>query len=136
MGRRVIVIGGGNTAIDIAVQMKKLGAEFVTMVYRRGFSEMGATDFEQEIAQTNGVMIKTWATPKRILTDDDHVTGVRFEYTENDERGRLSARLSSGAGPPGMSAARRAASRSLSAARKRRARPQRTPWRPPRRLAR
>lgn len=89
VGRRVIVIGGGNTAIDIAVQIKKLGAEFVTMVYRRGFNAMGATDFEQEVAQTNGVLIKTWATPQRILAEDDRVTGVRFEYTENDERGRL-----------------------------------------------
>lgn len=90
VGRRVIVIGGGNTAIDIAVQIKKLGAEFVTMVYRRGFEDMGATDFEQQVAQTNGVLIKTWATPQKILTDDHGVTGVRFEYTENDERGRLS----------------------------------------------
>ena len=89
VGRRVIVIGGGNTAIDIAVQIKKLGAEYVTMVYRRGLKEMGATDFEQEVAQTNGVLIKTWATPDKILADDEGVTGVRFEYTENDERGRL-----------------------------------------------
>jgi len=89
VGRRVVVIGGGNTAIDIAVQIKKLGAEFVTMVYRRGFDEMSATDFEQEVAQTSGVLIKTWATPKRILVDDDGVTGVEFEYTCNDERGRL-----------------------------------------------
>lgn len=89
VGRRVVVIGGGNTAIDIAVQMKKLGAEFVTMVYRRGFVEMGATDFEQEVAQTNGVLIKTWATPERILTDEENVSGVRFEYTKNDDQGRL-----------------------------------------------
>jgi dihydropyrimidine dehydrogenase (NAD+) subunit PreT len=89
VGRRVVVIGGGNTAIDIAVQIKKLGAEFVTMVYRRGFREMSATDFEQEVAQTNGVLIKTWATPKRILVDDDQVSGVQFEYTENDLQGRL-----------------------------------------------
>ncbi|HKJ17533.1 MAG TPA: NAD(P)-dependent oxidoreductase [Xanthomonadales bacterium] len=89
VGRRVVVIGGGNTAIDISVQIKKLGAEFVTMVYRRGFQEMGATDFEQEVAQTNGVLIKTWATPQRILVEGGAVAGVRFEYTENDERGRL-----------------------------------------------
>lgn len=89
VGRRVVVIGGGNTAIDIAVQIKKLGAEFVTMVYRRGFEEMGATDFEQAVAQTNGVLIKTWATPERILVEDDGLSGVRFEYTENDDKGRL-----------------------------------------------
>lgn len=89
VGRQVVVIGGGNTAIDIAVQIKKLGAESVTMVYRRGFEEMGATDFEQQVAQTNGVLIRTWATPERILVDDEGVTGVRFEYTGNDESGRL-----------------------------------------------
>ena len=75
VGRRVVVIGGGNTAIDIAVQMKKLGAEYVTMVYRRGEHEMGATDFEQHVAQTNGVLIKTWAQPSRILVDDGRLSG-------------------------------------------------------------
>ena len=90
VGRRVVVIGGGNTAIDIAVQMKKLGAEYVTMVYRRGEAEMGATDFEQELAQTNGVLIKTWAQPARILADGDGVSGMEFEYTQYDEKSRLS----------------------------------------------
>jgi glutamate synthase (NADPH/NADH) small chain len=89
VGRRVVVIGGGNTAIDIAVQVKKLGAEYATIVYRRGIAEMGATDHEQEIAQTNGVLIKDWAQPIRILTDADGVTGVEFEYTEYDEGRRL-----------------------------------------------
>lgn len=89
VGRRVVVVGGGNTAIDIAVQIKKLGAESVTMVYRRGFEEIGATDYEQEVAQTNGVLIKTWATPERILVDGDGVSGVRFEYTKIDDSGHL-----------------------------------------------
>jgi glutamate synthase (NADPH/NADH) small chain len=89
VGRRVVVIGGGNTAIDIAVQIKKLGAEYVTLVYRRGFDDMGATCHEQEIAQTNGVLIKTWASPQQILADDSSVSGVTFEYTEKDSKGRL-----------------------------------------------
>lgn len=89
VGRRVVVIGGGNTAIDIAVQIKKLGAEYVTMVYRRGLTEMGATVYEQEVAQTSGVLIKTWAKPQRILADDDGISGVRFEYTEVDDSGHL-----------------------------------------------
>jgi glutamate synthase (NADPH/NADH) small chain len=89
VGRRVVVIGGGNTAIDIAVQVKKLGAEYVTMVYRRGELEMSATGFEQEVAQTNGVLIKTWAQPLRILAEDGRVTGVEFEYTENTAEDRL-----------------------------------------------
>jgi glutamate synthase (NADPH/NADH) small chain len=102
VGRRVVVIGGGNTAIDIAVQVKKMGAEFVTLVYRRGAGEMGATDHEKEIAQTNGVLIKTWAQPHRFLSqsiaraespdspDRSAVCGVTFEYTEMNSDGRLS----------------------------------------------
>jgi glutamate synthase (NADPH/NADH) small chain len=89
VGRRVVVIGGGNTAIDIAVQIKKLGAEFVTLVYRRGIDDMGATVHEQEIAQTNGVLIKTWAIPHRLLSDGPAVSGVTFEYSEKNSEGRL-----------------------------------------------
>ena len=89
VGRRVVVIGGGNTAIDIAVQMKKLGAEYVTLAYRRGKADMSATDYEQVVAQTNGVLLKTWASPVQILTDTEGVTGVSFEYTRKDEKGRL-----------------------------------------------
>jgi dihydropyrimidine dehydrogenase (NAD+) subunit PreT len=89
VGRRVVVIGGGNTAIDIAVQIKKLGAEYVTLVYRRGIDDMGATGHEQEIAQINGVLIKTWAGPRQILADESGVSGVTFEYTEKDPEGRL-----------------------------------------------
>ena len=56
VGRRVLVIGGGMTAIDIAVQSKKLGAETVTMVYRRGPEQMKASLYERELAQTSGVV--------------------------------------------------------------------------------
>ncbi len=90
IGRRVVVIGGGNTAIDIAVQVRKLGAEFVTLAYRRGPDDMGATWHEQEIAQTSGVLIKNWASPHRILADEAGVNGVVFEYTRKDSVGRLS----------------------------------------------
>ena len=89
VGRNVVVIGGGNTAIDIAVQVKKLGAENVTLAYRRGTDAMSATDHEQHIAQTSGVLIRTWVQPVGIECDGDAVTGVRFEYTENDAAGRL-----------------------------------------------
>lgn len=88
IGRRVVVIGGGNTAIDIAVQTKKLGAESVTLVYRRGPEQMSATDFEQEVAQTNGVLIRTWAQPHRIHADQAGVTAVTFERTRPGEDGR------------------------------------------------
>jgi glutamate synthase (NADPH/NADH) small chain len=89
VGRNVVVIGGGNTAIDMAVQIKKLGAESVTMVYRRGIDDMGATDYEQQVAQTNGVLIRTHAQPHRILATDGRLTAIEFEYTEKDGNGRL-----------------------------------------------
>jgi dihydropyrimidine dehydrogenase (NAD+) subunit PreT len=89
IGRRVVVIGGGNTAIDIAVQAKRLGAEDVTIVYRRGPDQMGATWHEQELAQTNGVRIKHWARPVRLIARDKRLKEVEFEYTQLDEQGRL-----------------------------------------------
>jgi glutamate synthase (NADPH/NADH) small chain len=85
----VVVIGGGNTAIDIAVQTKRLGAEDVTIVYRRGPGQMGATHHEQEFAQVNGVKIKHWARPVRAVGMNGHVAGVEFEYTALDASGRL-----------------------------------------------
>lgn len=90
VGRHVVVIGGGNTAIDIAVQIKKLGAETVTMVYRRGKEQLSATQYEQNVAQTNGVLIRTHAQPQRILAHQGHLRAVEFEYTEMDESGRPS----------------------------------------------
>ncbi|SJZ74041.1 glutamate synthase (NADPH/NADH) small chain [Enhydrobacter aerosaccus] len=89
IGRRVVVIGGGNTAIDIAVQAKRLGAQDVTIVYRRGPQHMTATGYEQELAQTNGVAIKYWARPIRLVGQGGRVREVEFEYTQLDEQGRL-----------------------------------------------
>ncbi|MBN3571353.1 NAD(P)-dependent oxidoreductase [Burkholderia cenocepacia] len=79
VGRRVVVIGGGNTAIDAAVQSRKLGAERVTMVYRRGVDAMSATWAEREFAQKSGVTLVTHAKPMRIAGTDGQVTGVEFE---------------------------------------------------------
>ena len=84
VGRRIVVIGGGNTAIDIAVQTKRLGAEDVTIVYRRGAAQMSATAHEQEFAQTNGVKIKHWARPTRVLGEGGHLRAAEFEYTRMD----------------------------------------------------
>ncbi len=81
VGRRIVVIGGGNTAIDVAVQTKRLGAEDVTIVYRRGPEAMGATGHEQEFAQINGVKIKHWARPLRLTGSNAHVAEAVFEYT-------------------------------------------------------
>ncbi len=88
VGNRVVVIGGGMTAVDIAVQSKRLGAEFVDIVYRRGAKQMGASRYEQELAQTSGVTIRHWAQPTRILLDD-RVTGMQSERTELDAEGNL-----------------------------------------------
>jgi dihydropyrimidine dehydrogenase (NAD+) subunit PreT len=78
VGRRVVVIGGGNTAIDAAVQSRKLGAQQVTLAYRRGTAQMSATWAEQEFARMQGVMLMEWAKPVRIL-GGAHVEAVEFE---------------------------------------------------------
>jgi glutamate synthase (NADPH/NADH) small chain len=80
--KRAIVIGAGHTAIDMAVQIKRLGAEDVTLVYRRGFESMTATHHEQDIAKANQVRMRTWAAPLEVLLDDaGRVRGMRFEET-------------------------------------------------------
>ena len=89
VGRRVVVIGGGNTAIDASVQSRKLGAESVTLAYRRGAAQMSATFAEREFAQTQGVNLVEWARPRRIIGDHGRVSGVEFEYTRLDAQGRL-----------------------------------------------
>ena len=81
VGRRVVVIGGGMTAIDAAVQAKLLGAEEVTICYRRGRQEMNASQFEQDLAASKGVTIRHWLAPKRVLATDGAVSGVELEYT-------------------------------------------------------
>jgi dihydropyrimidine dehydrogenase (NAD+) subunit PreT len=89
VGRNIVVIGGGNTAIDIAVQTRRLGAENVTIVYRRGPEHISATHVEQDFAQINGVTIKYWARPTRIVGADGKVEAIEFEYTTLDDAGRL-----------------------------------------------
>lgn len=84
VGRRVVVIGGGMTAIDIATQTKKLGAEEVTIVYRRGKDQMSASPYEQDVAQTHGIAIRHWMKPVELLTADGHLAGVKLEYTRLD----------------------------------------------------
>jgi glutamate synthase (NADPH/NADH) small chain len=88
VGRRVVVVGGGMTAIDIASQSKRLGAEDVTIVYRRGPDKMGASQFERELAQTDGVKIKFNALPKALHASGGRVVAAEFEYTAEKD-GRL-----------------------------------------------
>jgi glutamate synthase (NADPH/NADH) small chain len=90
VGRRVVVIGGGMTAVDAAVQSKLLGAQTVHMVYRRGPEALSASAAEQEWAQTHGVTIHYWMAPVEIVGTGTgtgtgtgpatHVSAVRFEY--------------------------------------------------------
>ncbi len=82
VGRRVVVIGGGMTAIDVAVQSKLLGAEDVTILYRRGREHMKASQFEQNLAQTKGVKIKHWVAPKKVLVKAGKAVGLKCEYME------------------------------------------------------
>ena len=85
VGRRVVVIGGGMTAIDIACQTKLLGAEEVTIAYRRGRDRMNASQHEQRHAQVLGVSIRTHLAPRHLVTGaDGAVTGIELEYM--DER--------------------------------------------------
>ena len=88
VGRRVVVIGGGMTAIDVAVQSKRLGAQRVDIVYRRSFDQMGASDYEKNLARTSGVTIRPFARPLKIL-GPGHASGVLFEKTTLDENGSL-----------------------------------------------
>lgn len=89
VGRSVVVIGGGMTAIDVAVQSKLLGAEDVTILYRRGASQMKASPYEQHLAQTKGVKIKHWVMPKQVMVENGKAVGLRCEYT-HEENGKLS----------------------------------------------
>ena len=81
VGRRVVVIGGGMTAVDAAVQSRLLGAEQVTMVYRRGLDGLSASTHEQHWAQTNGVTIRCWARPLGIEAEGGVLRGMRFATT-------------------------------------------------------
>lgn len=81
VGRQVVVIGGGMTAVDAAVQAKLLGAHEVHMVYRRGPQAMTASKAEQEWAQVNGVVIHHWLAPVEVMPntfDPKYAGGVRF----------------------------------------------------------
>jgi dihydropyrimidine dehydrogenase (NAD+) subunit PreT len=81
IGRYVVVIGAGNTAIDAATQAKRLGAERVTIVYRRGVEDMSAYEYEYELAKTDGCEFRFHTVPKRIL-GGDKVTGLECVRSE------------------------------------------------------
>jgi glutamate synthase (NADPH/NADH) small chain len=99
VGRRVVVLGGGMTAIDAAIQAKLLGAEEVTICYRRGKENMNASEYEQDLAASKGVIIRHWLAPKSIIGKDGKVAGIEVEYTAMTD-GKLS-----GTGETGIIAA-------------------------------
>tara|TARA_R110002049_G_scaffold44333_3_gene129842 strand:- start:77993 stop:79315 length:1323 start_codon:yes stop_codon:yes gene_type:complete len=86
IGRDVVVIGGGMTAVDAAVQARLLGALNVTLVYRRGRDRMNASPFEQDLAASNGVRIVTHAVPVAVH-GNGAVREIEFEYVDDAMKG-------------------------------------------------
>ncbi len=83
IGRDVVVIGGGMTAVDAAVQAKALGALNVTLAYRRGQDRMNASAFEQELATSKGVRIMTHVVPVAV-GGNGAVKEITFDYVNED----------------------------------------------------
>ncbi|MBV8447851.1 MAG: FAD-dependent oxidoreductase, partial [Hyphomicrobiales bacterium] len=79
IGRRVIVLGGGNTAMDCCRSSRRLGGEDVKVVVRSGFEEMKASPWEKEDAIHEGIPILNFLVPKEFLQEGGRLTGVRFE---------------------------------------------------------
>ena len=82
IGRKIVVIGGGMTAVDAAVQSKLLGADDVSIVYRRERAKMGASKFEQDLATSKGVRIIENASPVEI-SGNEAVSSIKFAYTKS-----------------------------------------------------
>jgi NADPH-dependent glutamate synthase beta subunit-like oxidoreductase len=92
IGRRVIVLGGGNTAMDCCRSSRRLGGEDVKVIVRSGFEEMKASPWEKEDAMHEGIPILNYLVPRAFLHDEGRLTGVRFEKVKAvyDDRGRRS----------------------------------------------
>jgi NADPH-dependent glutamate synthase beta subunit-like oxidoreductase len=92
IGRRVIVLGGGNTAMDCCRTSRRLGGEDVKVIVRSGFEEMKASPWEKEDAMHEGIPILNYLVPKEVTHDHGRLTGVLFEKVKAvyDERGRRS----------------------------------------------
>jgi dihydropyrimidine dehydrogenase (NAD+) subunit PreT len=85
IGRHVLVIGAGNTAIDVATAAKRLGAETVTIAYRRGEDAMPAFAYEYELAKADGVRFEWFAQPVRVVSDNGVASGMEFVRTKLDD---------------------------------------------------
>jgi len=90
VGRRVAVIGAGNTSVDAATQAKRLGAEMVMVLYRRSEAEMPAYDYEYEIAKKDGCVYYFLTAPKRILGKNcvESIECLRMKLGKRDASGR------------------------------------------------
>jgi glutamate synthase (NADPH/NADH) small chain len=82
VGRRVAVLGCGNTSIDAVTQALRLGAETATVIYRRGPEDMSAYDFEYDLAKTDGASFMFHTAPVAVLGEGGHVTGLRLARTD------------------------------------------------------
>lgn len=93
IGRRVIVLGGGNTAMDCCRTSRRLGGEDVKVIVRSGFDEMKASPWEKEDAMHEGIPILNFLVPKAFLHDNGKLTGMVFEKVaaqyDDDGRRRL-----------------------------------------------
>jgi NADPH-dependent glutamate synthase beta subunit-like oxidoreductase len=90
IGKRVVVIGGGNTAMDCCRTALRLGGEQVTVTVRSGFDEMKASPWEKEDAMHEGIPILDYHAPKSFEVDNGRLSGVWFEKmrAERDDKGR------------------------------------------------
>jgi formate dehydrogenase beta subunit len=90
IGKRVIVLGGGNTAMDCCRSARRLGGTDVQVVVRSGYDEMKASPWEKEDARHEGIPIHNYLVPKHFTHDDGKLTGVTFEKVapQRDARGR------------------------------------------------
>ena len=92
ISRRVIVLGGGNTAMDCCRSARRLGGEDVKVVVRSGYAEMKASPWEKEEAVHEGIPILNMLVPKQFIHDNGRLTGMLFEKVraEYDAKGRRS----------------------------------------------
>jgi formate dehydrogenase (NADP+) beta subunit len=90
IGKRVIVLGGGNTAMDCCRSARRLGGEDVKVIVRSGFEEMKASPWEKEDAMHEGIPILNYHVPKAFVVEGGRLTGMTFEIVraEYDEKGR------------------------------------------------
>src|SRR6186997_2735036 len=90
IGKRVIVLGGGNTAMDCCRSSRRLGGEDVKVIVRSGFEEMKASPWEKEDAMHEGIPIHNYLVPKEFTHQDGKLTGITFEKVkaEYDAKGR------------------------------------------------